>query len=175
MTGKRYHVLFINCAKGWYLCLTCLKKATLSFVKGSFNLHSNAGVTYRPTLRINSFTHMSNKTRLLETIFSFSKTIPAYLQYGKELFAGWSCHTHLTGLPGPDQSLVSHPWDILGRPIHDSIPSQLPHFPNLNTSWLNNGNASLEGVGVRLKASLSMRKSLVECIHKGDGHTMYKI
>ena len=41
-----------------------------------------------------SFIHMSCKSiRLLETIFSFSKTIPAYLQYGKELFASWSCHT----------------------------------------------------------------------------------
>ena len=53
----------------------------------------------------------------------------AYLQYGKELFVGWSCHTHLTGLPGPDPSLMGHPLDILGWQVQDGIPSQLPHFP----------------------------------------------
>ena len=39
-------------------------------------------------MKMKSFTHMSYKSiRLLETILSSSKTIPAYLQYGKELFA----------------------------------------------------------------------------------------
>ena len=71
-----------------------------------------------------SFTHMSCKfIRLLEKSFSSSKTMPAYLQYGKELFASWLSHSPLTGLPGPDPSLISHPCDILGRRIHNCIPS----------------------------------------------------
>ena len=37
---------------------------------------------------------------------------PPYLQYYKELFASWSCHTPLTGLLDPDPSLIDHPWDI---------------------------------------------------------------
>ena len=84
--------------------------------------------------------HVLQIIRLLETIFSSSKTMPAYLQYGKELFASWSCHTLLTGLLGPDPSLIGHPWDILCRRIHDRIPSQLSCFQNLNTSWLINGH-----------------------------------
>ena len=115
-----------------------------------------------------SFTHMSCKSfRLLKTIFSSSKTMPAYPKYGKELFASWSYHTPMTGLSGPDPSPIGHPWDILGRRIHDRIPSRLPHFPNLNTSWLNNGNVFQEGVGYNPWLLLSMRKSLIECIHKG--------
>ena len=89
--------------------------------------------------------------RLLETIFSSSKTMPAYLQYGKELFANCLCHTPLTGLLGPDPSpsLMGHPWDILDRWIHDRIHTQLPHFPHLNTSWLNDGNVFHEGLGYK--------------------------
>ena len=102
-----------------------------------------------------SFTHMSCKfIRLLETIFIFSKTIPAYLQYGKELFAGWSHHTHLTGLPRPDPSPIGRPWDILGRWLHDRIPSQLPHFLISNSSWLNNGNVFHKGLGAQPQTSL---------------------
>ena len=121
-----------------------------------------------------SLTHMSYKfLRLLETFFSSSKTMPAYLQYAKELFASWSFHTPLTGFLGPDPSPIGHPWDILGRRIHGHIPSQLPHFPNFNTSWLNNGKVFHEGWGINPKLLLSMRKSLIECIHKGGGHTRY--
>ena len=47
----------------------------------------------------------------------------------------------LTGLPSPDPSPIDHSWDNLGWWKHDRIPSQLPHFPNWNTSWLNNDNA----------------------------------
>ena len=120
------------------------------------------------------FTHMSCKfIRLLETIFSSSKTMPAYLQYGKELFASWSCHTPLTGLPGPDPSPISHPFDILGWRIHDRIPFQLQLFPNLNSNWLRIDNVFQEGVGVQSQAPLNMFKSLIECIHKGGGHTRY--
>ena len=119
-----------------------------------------------------SFTHMSCKSiRLLESIFSFSKTIPAYLQYGKELFASWSCHTPLTGILGPDPSPIGHPWDILVLRVHDRIHPQLPHFPNLKTSWLNNGNVFHKGVGYNPRLLLSMHKRLIECIYKGGGHT----
>ena len=123
-----------------------------------------------------SFTHMSCKfIRLLETIFSSSKTMPAYLQYGKELFASWSCHTPLNGLLGPDPSPICHPLDILGWRIHDSIPFQLPHFPNLNSNWLNIDNVFHEGWGYNPRLLLSMRKSLIECIHKGGCHTRYDL
>ena len=122
-----------------------------------------------------SFTHMSCKfIRLLETIFSSSKTMPAYLQNGKELFTSWSCHTHLTGLPDFNSSPIGHPWDMLRGRIHYRIPSQLPHFLNLNTSWLNSGNVFHEGMGYNPRPLLSMCKSLIECIHKGGGHTRYE-
>ena len=101
--------------------------------------------------------------------------MPAYLQYGKEPFASWSCHTPLTGLLGPDPSLVIHPWDIQGWRIHDRIPCQLPHFPNSNTIWLNIVNLFHEGVGYNPRLILSMRKSLIECIHNGGGHTRYDL
>ena len=120
------------------------------------------------------FTHMSSKfIRMLETIFSSSKIMPAYLQGT----VWWSCHTPLTGLLGADPSMISHPRDILGRRIHDFIPSQLPHFLNPNTiaSWLINGNVFHKGVGYNPRLLSSMRKSLIECIHKGGGHTIYKL
>ena len=138
---------------------------------GGGGLHANA-------MGMNSITHMSCKSiRLLETIFSFSKTLPAYLQFGKELFAIWSCHTPLTGLPGPDPSPINHPLYILGRRVHDCIPSQLPHFLNSNTSWLNNGNAFHKGCGrgYNPRLLLSMGKRCIECIHKGEGHTRYDL
>ena len=123
-----------------------------------------------------SFTHMSCKfIRLLETIFSSSKTMPAYLQYGKELFASWSSHTPLIGLLGPDPSPIGHPLDILGWRIHDSIPFQLPHFPNLNSNWLKFTMYSTRGWGYNPKLLLSMRKSLIKCIHKGGSHIRYDL
>ena len=123
-----------------------------------------------------SSTHIFCKfIRLLETIFSSRKTIPTYLQYGNELFASWLCQPPLTGLPGPDQSPIGHPWDILGWRTDDSIPSQLPHFPNLNASWLNSGNVFHEGLGYNPRLLLSIRKSLMECIHKCGGHTRYDL
>ena len=110
-----------------------------------------------------SFTHMSCKSiRLLEIIFSFSKTMSAYLQHGKELFASWSCHTPLTDVPGPDPSPIDHPCDILGQRVHDHIPFQLPHLLNLNTSWLNNCNVFHKGVGYNPRLLLSMHKRLIE-------------
>ena len=121
---------------------------------------------------VDDFTHMSCKfIRLLETIFSSSRTIPAYLQYGKDLFSNLSCQTPLTGLPGPNPSPISHPLDILGRQIHGRIPSQLPYFPDLNTNRLNNGNVFHEGVGYNPWLLLGVRKSLMLCIHKGGVHT----
>ena len=120
--------------------------------------------------------HMScTFIRLLETIFSSSKTMPAYLQYGKELFANLSCHTPLTDLPGPNPFLLGHPLDILVRRDHAHIPSRLPHFPNINSSWLNNGNVFHEGVGYNPWLLLSIRKSFIECIHEGFGHTRYDL
>ena len=75
--------------------------------------------------------------------------MPAYLQYGMDLFASWSCHTHLTGLPGPDPSPIGHPLNIVGWRIHDRIPFQQPHFPNLNSNWLNIDNVFHKGVGIQ--------------------------
>ena len=92
-------------------------------------------------------THIMQIYQTVGIFFSSSKTISAYLQYDKELFANWSCHTPLTGLLRPDSSPISHPWDILGRRIYDRISSQLPHFPKSNTSWMNNCNVFHEGWG----------------------------
>ena len=59
----------------------------------------------------------------LELIFSSSKTMPLYLQYGKELFASWPWHTPLTGLPDPNPSPINHPWNIRGCHVQDLYPS----------------------------------------------------
>ena len=83
--------------------------------------------------------------------------------------------TPLIGLSGFGPSLIGYPCDILGWLIHGHIPSQLPHFQNFNIGWLNNGNVFHEGVGYKPRLLLSMRKSLIECIHKGDGHTRYDL
>ena len=127
-------------------------------------------------MRIKAFTHRSCKSiRLFETIFSSSKTMPAYLQYSKELFANWSCHTHMTGLPSPDPSLIDHCWDNLGWWVHDRIPSQLPHFPNWNTSWLHKMHFTTGWGGYNPRLLLSLYIRLIECIHKGGGQTRYDL
>ena len=60
----------------------------------------------------------------------------------------------LAGLPGPDPSPIDHPWNNLGWWVHDLIPSQLPHFPNLIAGWFNNDNSFHKGRGrVQPKAS----------------------
>ena len=92
-----------------------------------------------------SFTHES--IGLLETIFSSSKSMLLYLQYGKELFASWSCHTILTGLRDLDPSPNDHPWFILDQRVHDRIPSQPPQCPNPNRSGLSNDNTFHKGWG----------------------------
>ena len=142
------------------VCLICI------VISSRGHLQANA-------MWMKSFTNMSCKSiRLFETILSSSKTMQAYLQYGNELFASWPYHTPLAGLPGPNPSLIGHLWGILGWWVHDYIPYKLPCFPNLNTSLLNNGNVFHKGVGTIL---LSMRKKLIQCIHKGCGHTRYDL
>ena len=107
------------------------------------------------------FTHMSCKSiRLLETIFSSCKTMPAYLQFGKKLFASWSCHNPLTGLLGPDPSPIGHPWDILGRGY------MILSLPSCHMAMYSTG-------GRRIQLLLNMCKRLIECIHKGGGYTRY--
>ena len=119
------------------------------------------------------FTHMSCLSiRMFETIFSSSKTMQAYLIMAREMFASWPCHTQLTSLPGPNPSLIDHPWDNLDWWVHDCIPSQPPHFPDWNTI----GNASHMGWGRYIpRLLLSMRKRLIECILKGCSHTRYEL
>ena len=53
----------------------------------------------------------------------------------------------LTSLPDPTPSLIDHPWDNLDWWVHDRIPSQPPHFPDWNTSLLNNKQYIPQGVG----------------------------
>ena len=66
---------------------------------------------------------------LLELIFSSSKTMPLYLQYGKELIASWPWHTPLIGLPDPNPSPINHPWDIRDRHVQDLYPSPAATLP----------------------------------------------
>ena len=61
--------------------------------------------------------HVLQSIGLLETIFSLSKTMPPI-----DLFASWSCHNPLTGLPDPDPSPIDHLLDIRDQPIHDLNP-----------------------------------------------------
>ena len=76
--------------------------------------------------------------------------------------------------PSGSQAISVRPtWNILGRRIHDRIPSELPHFPN--ASWLNNGNVFHEWLGYNHRLLISMHKSPKECIHKGGGHTRYDL
>ena len=84
-------------------------------IKGSLTGQPNVDEVLHP--------HVLQIYQTVENIFSSNKTMPAYLQYAKELFASWSFYAPLTNLPGSDPSLIGHPWDILGPPIHDRIPS----------------------------------------------------
>ena len=70
--------------------------------------------------------------------FLYSKTMPAYLQYGKELFFSWSCHTVLTGILGPDPSPIGHPCDILGRRVHGPAATfpEIEHNVNVFHKWV---------------------------------------
>ena len=75
----------------------------------------------------------------------------------------------LTGLPGPEQSLIDHPMDNLGWWVHDRIPSEPQHFLNWKTSWLNGGN-------VFHKAWVGYNsRRLIECIREGGGYTRYDL
>ena len=123
-----------------------------------------------------SFTNMSCiSTTMLETIISTCKTMPAYLQYGMDLFSIWSCHAPLTDLLGPDPSPIDHPWDILDCLVHDRTPSQLLYFSKWNTSWLNNDNAFHKGVGYSRRLLLSIHKRPTVGIYKGGSHTRYEL
>ena len=129
-------------------------------------MHSNYWVTKASAMWMKSF-------RIYRTVgnhYSSSKSMRPYLQYGKELFASWSCHTILTGLWDLDPSPIDHPWDILDQRVYDGIPSQLPQFPNLNRSWLSNDNAFHKGWGKPpgfFKAFAKAHRML----YKGGGHT----
>ena len=117
-------------------------------------LHSNLGVTYWPLLCGGN--HSPTCLQIYQTVgntFLFQQdnaSIPAVWQ-------GTVCELvmsyPLTCVPGPESSLIGHHWDILGQRVHDHIPFQLQHFPNLNTSWLNNGNVFHKGMGLQPHAS----------------------
>ena len=125
---------------------------------------------------IKSFTHMSCQSFRLFQQFSLperrcqhTRNMARYsLQAGHVI-------PPLTGLPGPHPSPMGHPWDILGWWVHVCIPSQLSHFQNLNTSWLNNDNVFHMVVGYKPRLLLSILKMLIECINKGGGHTRYNL
>ena len=85
--------------------------------------------------------------------------MPTYLQYGKELFASWSSHTPLTGLPEPNHYPIDHLWDT-------SIERLLVE------QWQ---RISQGGVHTCIPRLLRMRKRLIECINKVGGHTRYDL
>ena len=137
------------------VCLTCIvtrRSLTICYV-GEF-LHTHVLPIYQ-TVGNNFLFQQDNVS------------VPAIWQ--GTVCISWSCHTPLTGLLSPNPSRIDHPWDILGRRVHDCFPSQLPHFLNWNTSWLNNGNA-FQKRGNNPRLLFSMRKRPMECIHKGGGH-----
>ena len=116
-----------------------------------------------------SFTHMSCQS--IETVFSSSKTRPAYLQ----LRQGTACKLLISyplDWPSRPRSISDWPpFYILDRRVHDGIFSKLPHFPNLNTSWLEKDYVFHKG----WVTTPSMRKRLIECIHKCCGNTRYDL
>ena len=123
------------------------KKATPSFfVYGSFYLHSNSGVTYKPSLcgRRPSHTCPANLSDCWKQFY-----LPArQCQHGCNM-ARNCCQLvmsyPLTGLLGPDPSPIDHPLDNLGWWVHYRIPPQPQPFLNWNTSWLNNAIAFHKG------------------------------
>ena len=116
-------------------------------------------------------TQMSCKfIRLLETFLSSSKIIPAYLQYDKELFASWPCHT-------PRSQSISD-WLPLGfSRLADTWLSPNPSvtFPLFEHKIIELCQCIPRGVRYNPRLILSKRKSLTECIHKGGGHTKYDL
>ena len=99
-----------------------------------------------------SFTHMSCQCiGLLELIFSSSKTMPLYLQYGRELFASWPWHTPLTGLPDPNPSPINHPWNIRDHHVQDLYPSPAATLPELDHKLVSQWQCiPQEGGGVQM-------------------------
>ena len=154
-------------------------KATLSFVLGSFNLHSNSGVTYSPTHCGWRPSHMSwQSVRMFDTILSPSKTMQVFLQYGKEHICKLVMPYHLTSLPGPKPSLIYRSWDnqdwwVLYMIV--SLPSR--HISRIGTlaSWTIDNAFHNGWGGYNPRLLLSMHKRLKEWIHKGSGHTRYEL
>ena len=124
------------------------------------------------------FTNMCCRSiRLLETIFSSSMTMPPYLQHGKELFASWSSHTPLSGLPDPNQYPIDHLWDIWDQRVHDLYPFPASTLPESEHQLVEQWQCIPQG-GVYTcipRLLLSMRKRLLKCINKVGGHTRYDL
>ena len=116
------------------------------------------------------FTHMScQRIRTFETIFSSSKTMPAYLQYGKEHVCKLAMSNPLTSLPGLRSTTPGIIWP--GGYIIVFLP-KAAKFPDWNTI----DNAFHKGWGwYNQRLLLSMRKRLIECIHKGGGHARHEL
>ena len=144
-------------------------------------MHSNLGVTYRGVTYRPTYVDEVLHPHAVQMYQTVGNNL-LFQQANASIAAIWQgtvcklvMSSPLTGLPGPDTSLIGHPWDILGQRVHERIPSQLPHFPYLNTSWLKNGNAFHEGWGYNPRLLLSMSTSLIECFNKDGGHTRYNL
>ena len=103
------------------------------------------------------FTHMSCQSiRLLETIFSSSKRMLPYLQYDKELFASWLCHTLLTDLPNPHPFPIDPSWDIRN---HDLYPFPAATLPKKEPQLVEQWQHIPQGVGVQMYTQASSKHS----------------
>ena len=124
-----------------------------------------------------AFMHMSCQSiRMFETIFSSSKTMPAYLQFCKELFASWPRHTLWPASQVSIHIWSTTPWIIwTGGYMIVSLPSR--HISQIGTLASGTiGNAFYKGWGgYNPRLLFSMRQMLKEYIFKSGSHTRYEL
>ena len=141
------------------------------FTYMSFGAHLQANAMW-----IKSFIRMSCQyIRLLATIFSASRTMPPYLQYGKELFASWSCQHSWLAIRIHIYLQSTTSGNFVTGGYMTCIPIQLPYYPTLNASWLNKSKAFHRGIQLYNQASSKHANRLTECINKSCGHTRYDL
>ena len=98
--------------------------------------------------------------------------MPTYLKYGKELFASWSSHTPLTGLPEPNQYPIDHLWDIQDQRVHYLYIFPAATLPESEHQLVEQWQRTPQGcVYTCIPRLLRMRKRLMECINKEGGQT----
>ena len=141
-------------------------------------MHSYSGVTYRPTLCEwrPSHTCRANLSECLKQFSLPARQCQHTCNTARKMFASWPCQT-----PWPASQVPIHLWSTTpgiiwtGGYMIVSLPSRHISLIGTLASWTI-GNAFHKGLGeFNQKLLLSLGQRLIECIHKGGGHTRYEL